>query len=142
MASIFLHEVVEIISNPHIDAWCAPPAARVPRLPPRAASTRHARPTAARRARRLGDTRRPRRPRPRLHPRLHPCPPARRYDFSGLENADMCVWKFTGLSYSAADGGRKVYHNQLVGGRRYLIQDNWSPTPTPSGTQLGCVAGV
>ncbi|MBV8829018.1 MAG: hypothetical protein JO108_07275 [Acidobacteriaceae bacterium] len=43
------------------------------------------------------------------------------YDQRGEENADKCAWTFGGTS-SAANGSQ---YNMVLGGRQYLIQQNW-----------------
>jgi len=43
------------------------------------------------------------------------------YDSQGYENADKCAWKF-GTMYTASNG---AYYNMVVGGKQYLIQQNW-----------------
>jgi len=43
------------------------------------------------------------------------------YDRRGRENADKCAWKF-GSVYTAVNGS---YANMKLGGRDYLIQQNW-----------------
>jgi hypothetical protein len=43
-------------------------------------------------------------------------------DASGQENADKCAWTF-GTTQAASGGGQ---YNVVVGGKQYLIQQNWS----------------
>jgi hypothetical protein len=43
------------------------------------------------------------------------------YDHRGYENADKCAWKY-GTTYKVANGS---YANMNLGGRDYLIQQNW-----------------
>lgn len=43
-------------------------------------------------------------------------------DASGQENADKCAWTF-GTTQAASSGGQ---YNVVVGGKQYLIQQNWS----------------
>jgi hypothetical protein len=43
------------------------------------------------------------------------------YDRDGLENADKCAWRF---GPAPPDAQGRV-HNVLLGGQRFLIQQNW-----------------
>jgi hypothetical protein len=43
------------------------------------------------------------------------------YDRQGMENADKCAWTFGSLS-TASNGSK---YNMTLGGRNYLIQQNW-----------------
>ena len=43
------------------------------------------------------------------------------YDTRGNENADKCAWTF-GSTYTTSNGGTA---NMNIGGRDYLIQQNW-----------------
>lgn len=67
MASILMHEVVEMLTDPDLDAW---------------------------------------------------------YDIQGLENADKCSWRYGALR-TRLDG---AVSNLQVGGRDFLIQQNWVPS--------------
>jgi hypothetical protein len=64
MASVLLHELAEVVTDPDLDAW---------------------------------------------------------YDRDGLENADKCAWRF---GPAPPDAQGRV-HNVLLGGQRFLIQQNW-----------------
>lgn len=44
------------------------------------------------------------------------------YDASGQENADKCAWTF-GTTKTASNGAA---YNVVVGGKDYLIQQNWN----------------
>jgi hypothetical protein len=48
------------------------------------------------------------------------------YDSQGYENGDKCAWIF-GTTSTAANGSK---YNQTVGGKQYLVQQNWVATGT------------
>jgi len=51
------------------------------------------------------------------------------YDSSGYENADKCAWTF-GATSTASNGSK---YNMTLGGRNYLIQQNWSASTQACG---------
>lgn len=55
------------------------------------------------------------------------------FDAGGLENASMCAWQFT-PTFTAANGSMA---NVTLGGKDYLIQQNWRIGPNV-GSQIGC----
>ncbi|MFN8574331.1 MAG: Ig-like domain-containing protein [Gemmatimonadaceae bacterium] len=55
------------------------------------------------------------------------------FDAGGLENSAMCAWQFT-PTFTAANGSTA---NVMLGGKDYLIQQNWRIGPNV-GSQLGC----
>jgi hypothetical protein len=54
------------------------------------------------------------------------------YDRNGNENADKCAWTF-GTTYTAANGSKA---NVSLGGRDYLIQQNWLNATNVCGLHL------
>jgi hypothetical protein len=59
------------------------------------------------------------------------------YDRFGFETADQCIWKFSNTQ-TEYWGGREVKYTVNVGGRGYMIQDNYSIKDV-GGRQQGCV---
>ena len=47
------------------------------------------------------------------------------YDAAGEENADKCAWQFSNMLSANS--------NAIVGGKPFLIQDNWNHAPPNSG---------
>jgi hypothetical protein len=65
------------------------------------------------------------------------------YDERGYENADICIWRYSNVQYGRRRDGRQYKYTAVVGGRPYLIQDNFDPSPTGEGTQQkGCVSSA
>lgn len=46
-------------------------------------------------------------------------------DNGGSENADKCSWKFGNVITDPVEG---FSYNLELGGRKYMIQENWIPT--------------
>jgi hypothetical protein len=63
------------------------------------------------------------------------------FDTQGYENADKCAWNF-GTTSSAANGAK---HNLTLGGKQYLVQQNWIATAGPCAlsytTPMACTPG-